>query len=262
MDSEAKSMTNLLRAIADEYIDFHVANKRVNIPYCIVGKGGGKRVPPQAGRTTRYSHFAAKGTPEQIRQTLCAAAKTKGFDLRNHSPAEITQFMLEEGIGIDCSGFVYNVLEKYLREARGIELSKHLLRFPGIIGHIERFLLQRNRVRRINAITLSGSLNATPVDKVRDIRPGDMIFMSYANGTDKHVALIIEVNRKQITYTHVNERVQNQYPHYATIDIVDGEKGLEAQRWNEKTFDGKNYGEVSFSPARGNLVSRLNILNS
>ena len=253
-------MTNLLLKFAQEYINFSIEGKKVNIPYCIVSQKKERKPSYAMARTGKYSNYAGKGSPEQIRTALLSAAKKKPFDLTARGPEEITAFMIHEGIGIDCSGFVYNVLDTYLRATRDSSLDRLILRYPGILGGIERLLLSRDRVRRSSAATLTSDLNTTIIEKVKDIQLADMMRLTHSYWKGKHIAIIVDIHKKYITYAHTSEFTKTQGPHLGKIVIVNPEKGLESQAWLETTQTGVNYGEYAFDPRRGDSVRRLKYL--
>jgi len=250
-------MSSLLKSIANEYLNFQVKGKKVNIPYCIVKPPNEKYEQYHMGRTDKYLNYAGKGTPEQIKKSLLIAAKKRNFDLDKASAERIAEFMEKEGIGIDCSGYVYNILNAYLKKAKGVFLGQNILRYPGLLGKIERFLLQKNRVRRVSGTTLTSNLNTIKIYKVKDILPGDMLRLTHTHWSGKHPALILNLTKDEILYTHCSEYSQKQGPHLAKIKILDPEKGLEFQDWLELTQRNENYGKYAFDPKRGDSVRRL-----
>ena len=166
-------MNNLLYTLADEYIHFEIAGKIINVPYTI-SKEGEKRAIGElssAGVTDRFANYGGKGTPSQIRELVIKAAKKEHVNLQKAKPDEIIHFMIGQGIGVDCSGFVYYVLDQYLRKEKKRSLDTLILRYPGILGKIERLVLQKNRVRRSSAATLTSHLNTITIDKVKDMKP-------------------------------------------------------------------------------------------
>jgi len=156
-------MNSSLYKIAAEYIDFKIEGKIVRVPYVIaryaIKKYGNFIDTPDTATTGKYRNFGGKGTPKQLRHAVVSEAKKEGFDLPKKTAKQIGQFMEEKGIGIDCSGFTYNVLKEYVFKEKQKNLDTLVLRFPGELGKIERFFLQKNRVRRISAVTLTSDLN-------------------------------------------------------------------------------------------------------
>ncbi len=253
---------NDLYKIVEEYTNFIVEGKKVQIPYSIVGNQMSSDEKLNSGRTTKFSNFAGKGTPNQIRLTLIKKAKKEGFDLSRKKSEEITQFLICQGIGVDCSGFVYNTLNSHLKNTAHISLDKLILRFSGTIGRFERFLFSRNRVRKCSAEVLTNELNSFKVERVRDILPGDMIRLTHRNWMGKHIALIVNVTKDYLVYAHSSEYTKENGPHFAKIRILSPDEGLEKQEWLEKTYNGKDYGRDAFLLDKGDSVRRLKYYES
>lgn len=249
-----------LYEIADKYVHFQVEGKIVQIPYCIVRFEYDKTPKPMA-RTTRYKNYAGKGTVDQIRKALIESASREKFNLKKATSNEITKFMITQGIGIDCSGFVFNILDQFLKANKKISLTNILLRYPGFKGRLERLLLQKNRVRRINAATLTNNLNTIKIEKVSGIKPGDILRLTHSDYyRGKHVALVVKVRKGYITYANSSEETEVKGPHFAKIKILNPHKGLDEQKWLEITQKGVNYQKYAFDPKRGDSVRRLYIL--
>ena len=248
--------------LADEYIDFEIERKIISVPYSI-SKEGEKRAIGElssAGVTGRFANFGGKGTPQQIKQLVLEAAKEESFDFKNATEEKVVNFMIDHGIGVDCSGFVYNILDHYLKATKKISLDTIILRYPGIAGKIERLLLQKNRIRRSSAATLTSDLNTVKIVKVKDMKPGDMLRLTHSDWKGKHIAIIIEVNKNYILYAMTSQYTKTQGARFGKILILEINKGLEAQKWLESTKTGKNYGKDAFEPSRGDSVRRLKCL--
>jgi len=251
-------MSTNLRQIAEEYINFEVLGKRFSVPYAI----SHNPTPAYAGegRTSAHANYGGKGTPAEIRQTLIRVAKQSKFSLDTSSADQIRDFMVKHGIGVDCSGFVYNVLDEYLRASGQPGLAGRIRRFPGLKGRADSLLFRSRAVRRASASTLTSDLNTTHIEKAAEIKPGDMLRLTHASWAGNHIAIVVEVTPKLITYAHSSVYTPVTGTHFGQIKIVDKSLGLEKQRWLEQTSDGKNYGQDAFVPARGDAVRRLKSL--
>jgi hypothetical protein len=255
-------MSTILYNLADEYINFEIEGKIISMPYSI-SKEGEKRAIGElssAGVTGRFANFGGKGTPQQIKQLVLKATKKDSFNIKKANDKELVDFMINHGIGVDCSGFVYNILNYYLIKTKKVNLDNIILRYPGIIGKVERFLLQKNRIRRSSAATLTSNLNTIKILKVKDMKPGDMLRLTHSDWKGKHIGIIIEVNKQDIIYAMTSQYTKTQGARFGKILILDKDKGLESQKWLELTKTGKNYGKDAFDPRRGDSVRRLKIL--
>jgi hypothetical protein len=257
-------MNNLFYKLADEYIHFEIAGKTINVPYSISTEGEKRAIGElsSAGVTGRFANYGGKGTPKQIRELVLKTAKKENFNLHKAKPEEIIQFMISQGIGVDCSGFVYYILDQYLKKEKHKSLNTLILRYPGLVGKIERFLLQNNRVRRSSAATLTNDLNTVKIEKAKDIKPGDLIRLTHSDWKGKHIIVIIAIDDKFITYAMTSQYTKIQGARFGKIRIKDRNKGLEAQEWLEETKKGENYGKDAFDPKRGDCVRRLRFLSS
>ncbi len=245
-DQKSAPAQQALQQLADEYVNFEIDGKRVRIPY-ILGHG-----------RFQFWRTSGKGTPDTIRKEVRAMARREGFSLINATGIEITRFMRQHRIGIDCSGLAYHLLNAYCYQIYRQPLGRFLYRHHGILGVAEKAMLSYQRHRRINASTLTSSLNSTTVSRAQDIRIGDLVRM---HGERDHVLVVTHVSDTTITYIHSSSKsTRKQGPHYGAITIIDPTLGLEHQQWHELTKDGKNYGQTFFRPTEGDSVRRLNVL--
>lgn len=242
-------MTNVLYEKAKEYLDFEISGKRVKIPYVLA-----------KGKRWHFFDSCGKGTPEQIRAETVRAAKNKGVDLSSYKPSEIRKFMRQTGIGVECSGFVYHLLKEFVKEKKGKNLDWCLLRYKGFVGKVERILLSFKRVRRLNAEVLTNSLNTVKVERVSQIKPGDLLRLTPLNWPGKHVTIVVGVTPNKIIYAHSSRDTKSLGPHFGEIEILNRKLGLESQRWLEITKTGKNYGGECFKIENGDSVRRLKCL--
>jgi hypothetical protein len=145
-----------------------------------------------------YGLYRGKGTPEQLVMGINRIAEDKKVDLEKASGKGILMMMYDFGLGVDCSGFVFNVLFSVVgqRLVEGLDWGQD----------------SRHDVNRAGAFTFAGK--ASEVVDVNDVGGGDVIVLR--NGADvTHVALIVESEDKlyvaQSTSTlwpmgvHVNE---------------------------------------------------------
>jgi hypothetical protein len=58
----------------------------------------------------KYGWYRGKGTPEEIENAFLELCKLQTISVKNPTPDGIREIMKLLGMGIDCSGFVYNVL--------------------------------------------------------------------------------------------------------------------------------------------------------
>jgi hypothetical protein len=202
---------------------------------------GGKTLTAPYFRNVKHARaelrsIVGKGTPEELKDEVLIFAKLKGFPLKEKSPDEIRAFMSEQGLGIDCSGFIAHIFDTWLKAAgkRSLILG---LKFPK--SSLYRSLIRILRpIENINVEVLTGPLNADPV-ALKDVRAGDLIRLKGIKHGD-HVVLITNVIRDQesnlakIVYVQSSPYYGNQNGvKFGEIEITDPAKELKDQKWNE-----------------------------
>lgn len=193
-----------------------VAGKKVRIPYW-------RNRLKLKGLRRIQGPFGGKGTPTEIKKATLEKARKASLDLKNLSSAEISRFMKQKKIGLDCSGFAFQVLN---------------FLFPGFWKGLKKAPgKSSNPVRRFNAWALTSKENTSAVRKVKNLRVGDLVAMSWKGKVD-HVLVVVDVSEKEIVYAHSSEKTKITGPHLGKIKIIDGDKGIDKQIWLEKNIDG------------------------
>jgi len=193
-----------------------ISGKKVRIPYWRnrLSLGGLRRI---------QGLFGGKGTPLQIKRATVEKAEKSSTNLKKLSSDQIRKFMRQKRIGLDCSGFAFQILNFLFPEFwRGLKMA------PG---------KSTNPIRRFNAYALTSKENSTGIDKVKNLKPGDLISFSWQGKID-HVLTVVKVSENVIVYAHSSEKTKITGPHLGKIKIVDPEKGLDKQMWLERDRDG------------------------
>lgn len=246
---QRKVAVQKMNDVLNAYIEFSIGGVKIIIPYV------------RNATIFNLARTAGKGSPEMIANELIKYAKKENFDLKDHSPSDIFKFMRAHHIGVECSGFVYHVLDAYVFTLTKKRLSDLL---HGRYGALEKLLLKPLMYRRVNADMLTNDTNSVSITDLNLVREGDLIRMSVRTPGD-HVLLVVGVEREnqkttQIFYAHSSyERTVNQGPHISSILITDATQGLSSQVWNEKTPHNESY-RMHFHPERGDMVRRLRVL--
>jgi len=225
-------MSSDIKKILDQFFNFKVAGKKVTIPYWMNDLKKGI-----------FGPYGGKGTPNEIRQSTLEAARKGKIDLEKATPEQIYLLMKRNRIGLDCSGFAYQVLNLLDRQKGNTGIEDRIF---GVGG---------KGIRKTNARALCGPKNTLPVKNIGQVKPGDLIRLMRGD----HVAVVVEADKGKIVYAHISGETKIQGPHLGTIKIVDFGEGLKKQGWNEQTKDGKNYGETYFYPQKGDSLRRLKI---
>ncbi|RJR26080.1 hypothetical protein C4578_00065 [Candidatus Microgenomates bacterium] len=196
-----------------------------------------------------FGPFGGKGRPEDLISSVKTEAEKKGIKLEKLSEEEILSFMKRKKIGVDCSGFVFWMLDSLDRERGGNGIADDI---PGSKG---KFLSSR-----ANAQMLTSKEVVVPVEKVKDIKPGDVIRLRGG----QHLAVVVSVTKNggkviEVEYAHSSFLSKEKGVHLQRIEVTDEDKGIGEQIWLEQTDKGENYKEAYFMPEKGDGVKRLKI---
>ncbi|MBD3362538.1 hypothetical protein GF362_02360 [Candidatus Dojkabacteria bacterium] len=230
-----QKIPKLLQKQIDKYFNLQIGSKSVVCPYYINPKVmvGNLRV------------MAGKGSPREIEHETKVWAKVKGFDLKKATSKEIRKFMIETHIGIDCSGFISQVLSLYLKENNLPPLIK-LLKFKNnnLGSKIRRFL---RPIENIGAKTLTSKANTVEIKDLNDISAGDLIRAKGKQRNAFHVAMIVEVKRNSAGEIQIFEYVNSHRYYedqngvrYGKVEITDPDGELKKQNWLDE-LNGRNY---------------------
>ncbi len=200
-----------------------------------------------------------KGTPEEIVEEAKIASIQYHHNLFDHdgrcqvansneshvdTAKTIRKFLIDNNIGIDCSGFAAHVLRAHFLEAKGVDIFKIFHFWP--VKHTIKWLLAKLRpaenlsvkvfAKNENSrLILSGN---EPVD-LNKIESGDIIVM-FETGPNKrrnHIILIEEVDKNIIKY--ISSRAwssEGKYGHGVSrgeIEIIAPGRRLLDQTWEE-----------------------------
>jgi hypothetical protein len=157
-----------------------------------------------------YGWYRGKGTPEELESAAVKVAERADLELDNSTALAAAEFMKLFGLGVDCSGFVFNVLS-YAFEKEGL---------------LETFLSQlawedpEKRGAHRAGVFVFGSNKLSTV-KPPEIRPLDMLILK-VEGDYKHMALVYKDSGKLKTA----ESTINSVPTGIHISEISFENGL------------------------------------
>lgn len=188
--------------------------------------------------------LVGKGDPGEIVKEVKVWAKLKDFDLFKAQEDQISKFMIERSIGIDCSGFVVHVLGYWMKSEHKKRLWRSV-KYPNndILSRIRRML---RPIENLGANTLTSILNCDPVNDLNDVRPGDLLRSKGRVKNSHHISLISKVVKvdglvKEIEYVHSQRYYdEDNGVRFGSIEIIDPHLPLEKQKWLE-VKDGKNW---------------------
>lgn len=208
--------------------------------------------------------LVGKGTPEEIAEeaqiisiqyhaglfekdgACCLHNKHTGEPV---TEGEMRKFLIDNSLGIECSGFVTHVLRAHYLETKGIDITKKL--FIVSPKHILRYLISRLRpIENISVLTYASDKNTSLImnssgTEYSKLTPGDIVIMLETGPTGKrnHILLITGIEGKTIHYAHARAwSSEGKYGHgvnQGTITIIDPAKPLLDQTWTENGVTGR-----------------------
>lgn len=203
----------------------------------LVGKGVPKDIVEEAQIISLQYHeglFDKMGT--------CCLHGEKGCE---NASDEVRKFLIDHNLGIECSGFVTQVLRAHFKEEKNIDIARKFYKVPA--HNFFRFLISKLRpIENISVRTYVDDRNTTTVDSIKDLQAGDVIVLLGIK-TDKgrnHILLVTDNTNGKIKYAHARAwHSEGKYGHgvaVGEINIVKQAGGLVEQNWIEL---GKNGNE-------------------
>ncbi len=237
-------------------------------------------------RRAELRALIGKGTPKEIvdeAKIISLQYHTGLFDtsgnccLHNEhtgektTPEQIRKFLIERKLGVECSGFVTQVLSAHYLESKKIVLTKKLTICP-------RTRLLRRVICRLRPIENCGVTVYADNDNTsvvvgssgpyayHNVQPGDVIVLIGAGPrkNHNHILLITDVTNSVISYTHARAwKSEGLYGHgvaRGTITIVNPGNNLLAQRFEENGMIGAdNETFVEMTEAQQLEIRRVNV---
>jgi len=157
----------------------------------------------------------------------------------------INHFLVDNNLGIDCSGFAIQILRAHFLETEKIDIAKKFVKnIPA--GFLRKLIMRLRPVESIGVHT--GFCNDKNTEKLGSeadgydyskIKSGDVITMLETGPSKKrnHILVITNCDGKIISYVHsrawANEGKYGHGVNNGEIKIVKPEKGLLQQEWHE-----------------------------
>src|SRR3989338_8159422 len=148
-----KKFEELIKQEIDKYLNLSVGGVYCKIPY-IFG--------------SNWLEFWRTGGKGSVLELKTEAEKL--FALYDLTPSEMTEFerykfLRDKRVGIDCSGLIYNIFDQVALDLFRKPLSSYILRYKGLLGQIDKYILSFKRNRRIASYHLTSDTNSFPVEK-------------------------------------------------------------------------------------------------
>lgn len=178
-----------------------------------------------------------KGTPQEIVEEAKISAKQYGIDLKNLNNEELTKFLVEHNLGIECSGFVTNVLQKHFLEKYNLNLIKKI--FIPTKNWLRKMVVCLRKIENIDVKVLADQKNSSLISDWKKTQAGDIIILLEIEPHKRnHIILITENKDGVIKYVHArcwsSEGRYNHGVQIGKIVIIDKEAEILKQQWLEK----------------------------
>jgi len=232
-------------AIIDKYRHLPLAGKLIVTPYS----------KNRLGLRMGYRVYLGKAAPDELIAEIYSLAREKKFDLDKADPEQIRVFMEKNSLGIDCSGFITQVLDALDPKLVRAMARRDFWRNP------YRYLVARLRpFENLSIAHLTAPRNAYKLKDLSIVMPGDII----RTRKGRHGMLITAVSRdesrqelKSIEYAHSTSYYGQQHGvSVSKIKIVYPHESLRDQDWREQDEQGRNYTLEGFLEDDGDLRSR------
>ncbi len=207
--------------------------------------------------------LVGKGSPADIVEEALIISLRDKLDLSKMTAEEMKKFLVDNHIGIDCSGLAYYVLDAELR-ARGKGGLKKFLKFPNVKNPLRKLLTKLRTAENTNVKVFANDMNSFVIE-LKDIQPGDIITMlgSGKNHDRDHMLIVekVSMNNEQLTigYVHSLEwRTDGRYNHgvrQGTITVSDSAQPIIKGTWSEQ---GKT-GDENETLERAKFAEKLEI---
>jgi len=233
-----KVLSNRALSVIDQYLHFKFGSAVCSVPYF-----NNKTVKARAA----LRPYVGKGSPEEIREEV------EGIALKHHIKPDLIaddslkKLLVDEGIGLDCSGLTYYVLNAESEEAGKGSLSRHIS-FIHAGGAVGRFMSKLNPEKNIDVATFADPKNSRAV-LLKDVQPGDMVVMMGGPEVSErnHILVIHQVEYQnfiptKMHYSHAvaysTDGVYGSGIRQGEIEITDPNKSIIEQRWTENGKEG------------------------
>lgn len=167
------------------YLHLPFPNKDVQTPYF-----NNRRVRLRGGLRA----LIGKGSPNDIVEEAMIISLREKIDLNKLSNVDLKKFLVDNKLGIDCSGLAYHILDTEMQAQNKGSLHKILSR-PWFKNPLRKLLVKLRPIENTGVGTFNHEINSFEV-QLKDIKPGDLIIMMGAGPKQdyNHILLIHSIN--------------------------------------------------------------------
>ncbi len=237
---EIKTLSQSALKIIDQYTNFKIGSAVCSVPY-FNNKTANKRM---ALRT-----YIGKGSPSDIKDELEIIITKEKIDINSFDSKLLKKTLVDNKLGIECSGFCYHILEAE-SIYRGFGSISKRIKFINCNNIISKIKCSLRPVENCDVATFASDENSKIIS-LKNILPGDIITMvSEQNNSDRnHILIIKEVyyensNPKKIVYSHSisypEDGIYNNGVRDGEIEITNPELKITDANWSENQKEKDN----------------------
>ncbi len=237
---ETKTLSQKALDVIEQYSNFSFGTVHTNVPY-FNNRTTKKRLSLRA--------YIGKGSPTDIREELETIIIKEKIDKNSFTNESLKKLLVDNDLGIECSGYVYHILEAESKSRDRGSISKNInfIKKPSFLGQM---ICSIRPVENCDTETFAHDTNSKKID-VRDVLPSDIITMlsDKTNKERNHIMIVKEVYYanslpKQIIYTHSvaypEDGLYNTGPREGSIEILDANLPIIEQKWIEENRQGED----------------------
>lgn len=269
---DIQTLSVTAQSVLDSYLNLKVGANHISVPYF-----NNTRLKTRGGLRV----FTGKGSVKEINEEISILSKKKRVNLEKLNNDQAKHFLVDNNIGIDCSGFAYYLLDAQLKDKMDTSL-RSVIKFPTKHNIFRKIIAKLRIVQNIDVLTLSQEENSFSI-KMKDISPGDFIVLikSGQKNNLNHIMVITDISHKckkidlentadltgmVITYAHSfawsKDGKYNHGVRVGEIEIINPDAGLLDQKWTEQDKTGEdNETYTRASQAKVLDIRRLNVLD-
>jgi hypothetical protein len=240
---EIEQANRLALEITEKYLNLNVGKHRIQTPYFtndvgrefgkMLRKGGlpGEEIKrlflPYNNREIPFGWYRGKGSPEQIEEAVRGIAEMEQSDVSLFTEGGAREFMLLHGLGVDCSGFAYNMYKSVFGEEQ--------------VNKMIDWSTPVQEAYKAGAYTFAGK--ASEIVEAKDMKPLDLLLFKKSDGVNYyHVAVILEDNGWKVVQS--TSTVFPMGVHVSDVAVTDAglDFGFEPARgksWNQLYSEGR-----------------------
>jgi hypothetical protein len=237
---EIKTLSQSALKIIDQYTNFKIGSAICSIPY-FNNKTVNKRI---ALRT-----YIGKGSPSDIKDELEIIITKEKINRDSLNNELLKKILVDNRLGIECSGFCYHVLETESIQRGHGSISKKI-KFINCNSIISKIKCSLRPVENCDVATFVSDENSKIIS-IKDVLPGDIITMisDRDNADRNHILIIKEVqyenaNPKKIIYSHSisypEDGIYNNGVRDGEIEITNPELKITDAIWSENQKEKDN----------------------